>query len=291
MAAGGYGAELTRPGCVDSEPGQALLRQADQAARPAPVPVLLLFDGQVLADPSNTELAAALGVKTRPGAAQYDVAVIGAWRAGLAATVYLIKEITGTANIAVRPNTVVTGGGGTGRLDSLTLQDRASGRLAAAPAAHVPGDQPARGLRHRRRPPRLGETGSVGGRRGFDSDPSRPRLPAGHLSMLNSVAGGMAMVSTPGALAGPGSGARSMTSPGGRPGSFSNGGSGARVRCCATTPSRASTPPTASWSAEAGVDPADRQPGRWAWAGYRSSTSSGWPGPVTTGGPPAPARF
>ena len=40
---------------------------------------------------------------------------------------YLIKEIAGTANIAVRPNTVVTGGGGAGRLESLTLQDRVSG--------------------------------------------------------------------------------------------------------------------------------------------------------------------
>ena len=355
--------------------------------------MLLLFDGQVLADPSNTELAAALGVKTRPGAAQYDLAVIGAGPAGLAATVYgaseglstvllepeaiggqagtssrirnylgfptgvsggelalrafsqawnfgaeyvygnaatglrtdgaervitladgtevhsravviatgvsyrrlgipaldaligagvfygaatteaaamkgedvfvvggansagqaavhlaryaarvtllvrgpsltesmseyLIKEIAGTPNIAVRHNTVVVGGGGTGRLESLTLQDRVSGttetvpavavfvligaeprtqwlpdavvrdrwgflvtgtdlhgrrpsssRLAAAPPAHVPRIQPAWSVRGGRRPPRLGEAGGVGGRRGFDRDPARPRLP------------------------------------------------------------------------------------------------------------------
>ena len=50
---------------------------------------------------------------------------------------YLIKEITGTANIAVRPNTVVTGGGGTGRLESLTLQDRLSGTTETVPAAAV----------------------------------------------------------------------------------------------------------------------------------------------------------
>ena len=266
--------------------------------------MILLFDGQVLANPSNTEVAAALGVKTRPGAAQYDVAVIGAGPAGLAAAVYgaseglstvvlepeaiggqagtssrirnylgfptgvsggelalraftqawnfgaeyvygnaatglrgqgqervitlvdgtevrsravviatgvsyrrlgiasldaltgagvfygaatteasamkdqevfvvggansagqaavhlaryaarvtllvrgpsltesmseyLIKEITGTPNIAVRPSTVVTGGGGTGRLDSLTLQDRLSGTTETVPAAAV----------------------------------------------------------------------------------------------------------------------------------------------------------
>ena len=59
---------------VDSEQGQALLSQAGPASE---LPVLLLFDGQVLADPSNTELAAALGVRTRPGAARYDLAVIG----------------------------------------------------------------------------------------------------------------------------------------------------------------------------------------------------------------------
>ena len=50
---------------------------------------------------------------------------------------YLIKEITGTANIAVRPNTVVTGGGGTGRLETLTLQDRPSGTPETVPAAAV----------------------------------------------------------------------------------------------------------------------------------------------------------
>jgi thioredoxin reductase (NADPH) len=286
---------------VDSEQGQALLRQAGPSAE---LPVLLLFDGQVLTSPSNTELAAALGVRTRPGATRYDLAVIGGGPAGLAAAVYgaseglstvllepeaiggqagtssrirnylgfptgvsggdlalrafsqawnfgaeyvygnaaaglrtdgpervitladgtevrsravvvatgvsylrlgipaldaligagvfygaatteaaamkgeevfvvggansagqaavhlaryaarvtllvrgpsltesmseyLIKEITGTANIAVRPNTVVTGGGGTGRLESLTLEDRVSGTTQTVPAEAV----------------------------------------------------------------------------------------------------------------------------------------------------------
>ena len=50
---------------------------------------------------------------------------------------YLLKEITSTPNIAVRPNTVVTGGGGTGRLQSLTLQDQASGATQTVPAAAV----------------------------------------------------------------------------------------------------------------------------------------------------------
>ena len=50
---------------------------------------------------------------------------------------YLIKEIAGTPNIAVRPNTVVTGGGGTGRLETLTLQDRISSTTETVPAAAV----------------------------------------------------------------------------------------------------------------------------------------------------------
>ena len=62
---------------VDSEQGQTLLRQASPGAE---LPVLVLFDGQVLASPSNAELAAALGVRTRPGAVRYDLAVIGACR-------------------------------------------------------------------------------------------------------------------------------------------------------------------------------------------------------------------
>ena len=94
---------------VDSEQGQALLRQAGAASQGqadpvTALPVLVLFDGQVLANPSNTELAAALGVKTRPGAAQYDVAVIGAGPAGLAATVYGASE--GLSTVLLEPEAI-----------------------------------------------------------------------------------------------------------------------------------------------------------------------------------------
>ena len=50
---------------------------------------------------------------------------------------YLIKEITSTPNIAVRHNVVVTGGAGTGCLESLTLQDRLSGMTQTVPASAV----------------------------------------------------------------------------------------------------------------------------------------------------------
>jgi thioredoxin reductase (NADPH) len=50
---------------------------------------------------------------------------------------YLVKEITGTPNIAVRHDTAVMGGTGTGRLESLTLLDQMSGVTETVPAAAV----------------------------------------------------------------------------------------------------------------------------------------------------------
>jgi thioredoxin reductase (NADPH) len=88
---------------VGSDQGQSLLRAAGSGPD-ATLPVLLLFDEQVLNNPSNTELAAALGVKTRPGADQYDVAVIGAGPAGLAAAVYGASE--GLSTVVLEPEAI-----------------------------------------------------------------------------------------------------------------------------------------------------------------------------------------
>ena len=66
---------------ASSRPGRALLEQAGAAA--ATLPVVIMFDGRVLEDPSNTQLAEAIGMRTSPGDGLYDVAVIGAgpaWR-------------------------------------------------------------------------------------------------------------------------------------------------------------------------------------------------------------------
>ncbi len=79
----------------DSEHGRAVLARAGAAA--GRLPLLVAIDGTVLADPSNAEIAAALGVPTRPGPDTYDVAVIGAGPAGLAAAVYAASEGLSTA--------------------------------------------------------------------------------------------------------------------------------------------------------------------------------------------------
>jgi len=61
----------------------------------------VMFDGRVLVDPSNADVATALGVPTRPGAGRYDVAVIGAGPAGLAAAVYGASE--GLSTVVLEP--------------------------------------------------------------------------------------------------------------------------------------------------------------------------------------------
>ena len=73
-----------------SVPGRRLLEGSGLAGERRPV--LLLYDGRVLVDPPNDRLAEALGASTRPAAGRYDVAIVGAGPAGLAAAVYAASE-------------------------------------------------------------------------------------------------------------------------------------------------------------------------------------------------------
>ena len=74
----------------DSPEGQAALRRLDVSEPGGPV--LSLYTGEVLVDPANTEVAEALGLKVRPAAQVYDVVIVGAGPAGLAAAVYAASE-------------------------------------------------------------------------------------------------------------------------------------------------------------------------------------------------------
>jgi len=76
----------------DSEQGKARLAEVGFADVTAPV--ALMLDGQVLVDPSNVQVAAAFGVTTSLDASKrdFDVAIVGAGPAGLAAAVYGASE-------------------------------------------------------------------------------------------------------------------------------------------------------------------------------------------------------
>jgi len=75
----------------DSAAGRALLEQAGR--EDAGLPVARVRDGSLLVDPSNVELAAAFGVSTElDGEREFDVVVVGAGPAGLAAAVYASSE-------------------------------------------------------------------------------------------------------------------------------------------------------------------------------------------------------
>jgi thioredoxin reductase (NADPH) len=56
------------------------------------LPAVRLWDDRVLAAPTESELAEALGAHTNPQADRYDVAIVGAGPAGLAAAVYAASE-------------------------------------------------------------------------------------------------------------------------------------------------------------------------------------------------------
>jgi thioredoxin reductase (NADPH) len=56
------------------------------------LPVVTLLDGQVLVDPSDAEIIDASGPKIDPERQVFDVVVVGAGPAGLAAAVYAASE-------------------------------------------------------------------------------------------------------------------------------------------------------------------------------------------------------
>jgi thioredoxin reductase (NADPH) len=74
----------------DSKEGRELLarigHQGDQ------LPVVVLFDGQVLVDPTNSDIADACGVNPTWEKSDFDLVIVGAGPAGLAAAVYAASE-------------------------------------------------------------------------------------------------------------------------------------------------------------------------------------------------------
>jgi thioredoxin reductase (NADPH) len=74
---------------ADSAEGRALLEQAGPEVR---LPAMLLPGGEVLADPSNAEIARAAGTPADFDERDFDIVIVGAGPAGLSAAVYGASE-------------------------------------------------------------------------------------------------------------------------------------------------------------------------------------------------------
>jgi len=95
----------------DSPAGRQLLRETGQDS--SRLPVVIFRTGRVLVDPSHAELTEFLGASTRPEPTTYDVAIVGAGPAGLAAAVSSASE--GLRTLVVEPE-VFGGQAGTSSL-------------------------------------------------------------------------------------------------------------------------------------------------------------------------------
>jgi thioredoxin reductase (NADPH) len=74
----------------DSERGRELI--AAHRVDVARLPAVILHDGSVVHEPTTVDLAHALGVQTRPSSQVYDLVIVGAGPAGLAAALYGASE-------------------------------------------------------------------------------------------------------------------------------------------------------------------------------------------------------
>jgi thioredoxin reductase (NADPH) len=84
---------------ADSAAGQRLVR--DHGIDESRLPAAVLHDGSVLHDPSDAELAEAHGIHVEPLSDAYDLAIVGAGPAGLAAAVYGASE--GLRTVVIEP--------------------------------------------------------------------------------------------------------------------------------------------------------------------------------------------
>jgi thioredoxin reductase (NADPH) len=87
-----------------SDEGRAFLEEV--GATGGRLPVVALFTGAVLEDPTNAEVVSTLGMKTRPDVDVCDVVIVGAGPSGLTAAVYAASE--GLDTLLLEP--VVPGG-------------------------------------------------------------------------------------------------------------------------------------------------------------------------------------
>jgi thioredoxin reductase (NADPH) len=87
---------------ADSEAGQQLIK--DLAIDVRRLPAVIHHDGSVQHDPSLADVAAAHGIETRPSPEVYDLAIVGAGPAGLAAAVFGASE--GLRTVVLEPHAI-----------------------------------------------------------------------------------------------------------------------------------------------------------------------------------------
>ena len=80
------------------------------------IPTVILPDGGMLIEPSDEELAQALGIQVRPQRQFYDLAIIGGGPAGLAASIYAARE--GIDTVVVERSALGGQAGLTNRIDN-----------------------------------------------------------------------------------------------------------------------------------------------------------------------------
>ncbi|HMJ95295.1 MAG TPA: FAD-dependent oxidoreductase [Thermoleophilaceae bacterium] len=74
---------------ADSDGGRGLLAGTDSGSK---LPLVILPNGKVLADPTNSELAHAAGASVDPEHSDFDLVIVGSGPAGLSAAVYGASE-------------------------------------------------------------------------------------------------------------------------------------------------------------------------------------------------------
>jgi thioredoxin reductase (NADPH) len=97
-----------------SEDAQALLKE--RSLDPEALPVVLFSDGSALVDPEQEALAARVGLRTQAAQDFYDIIVVGAGPAGLAAAVYGASE--GLKTLVIEPEAPGGQAGSSSRIEN-----------------------------------------------------------------------------------------------------------------------------------------------------------------------------